>query len=140
MAAENPLGAVVAGIAVFVAGLAIGVWAIEQARSESDRLAIASRVEGTVTGELNGHPVVSFSLPDGDRVSFTAAGVRLADYPAGTRLQVLYRPDRPGDAVVDRPRARWLRSGLLGALAVAAMALGAYVSWYARNYEARRAS
>jgi hypothetical protein len=53
-------------------------------------------------------------------------------------VDVLYRPDLPSEAVVDRPRARWARNGLLGGLAIAVMALGAYVAWYARRYDLRR--
>jgi hypothetical protein len=56
----------------------------------------------------------------------------------GKTVEVLYRADQPSDAVIDRPRARWTRDGLLTASALAMMALGGYVAWYARNYDARR--
>jgi hypothetical protein len=115
----------------------LGVYAFEQARSEQDRLSIAARAEGTVTGHLNGHPQISYTLPSGDRISFTARALGGDDYPAGKKVDVLYRLDRPSEAIVDRPRARWARNALLGSLAIGAMALGAYVSWYARNYDAR---
>ena len=134
------MAAVAAGIVIFVAGLVLGVWAFEQARAEQDRLSIAAHAEGVVTGHLNGHPQISFTLPSGDRVSFTARSLGGDDYPVGKRVDVLYRADLPSDAVVDRPRARWARNALLGSLAIAAMALGAYVSWYARNYDTRRAT
>jgi len=135
---DRPVGAVAAGILIFVAGLVVGVWGLEQARAEQDRLAIAARADGTVTGHLNGHPQIAFSLPSGDRVSFTAA-VGGDDYPAGKRVDVLYRMDHPSDAMLDRPHARWARNGLIGVLSIATMALGAYIAWYARNYDLRRA-
>jgi uncharacterized protein DUF3592 len=131
----KPVGAVAAGLLLFLAGLVVGVWTLEQYRGEQDRLDVASRAAGTVTGQLNGRPIVAFSLPGGDRVSFTAAGVRLSDYPVGTQVDVLYRADLPSEAVIDRPRARWVRAGLLGALSFAVMAFGAYLSWYARRYD-----
>jgi hypothetical protein len=139
LAKPNPLGAVAAGILMFVIGLVIGGFAIELARSDQERLAAAWRAQGTVTGELNGRPLVAFTLPNGDRVSFTATSVARNEYRVGHAVDVLYRPDLPSDAVIDRPRARWTRNALLGVAAAAMMALGAYVAWYARNYDARRA-
>jgi hypothetical protein len=128
-----------AGILIFVVGLVLGVWAFERARTEQDRLSIAAHADGTVSGHINGRPQISFSLPSGDRVSFTATTVGRDDYPVGKKVDVLYRRDLPSDAIVDRTRARWARNALLGSLAIAAMALGAYVAWYARNYEMRGA-
>jgi len=136
----NPVGAVAAGLLLFIAGLVVGVWTLEQYRSEQDRLDLASRVDGTVTSHLNGRPIVTFSLPNGDRVSFTAAGVGRNDYPTGKRVDVLYRADMPSEAVLDRPHARWARTGLLAALSLAVMALGGYVSWYERQNDLHRAA
>src|SRR5437763_1286809 len=116
----------------------VGVWTFEQARSEQDRLAAAARAEGTVTSHLSGRPIVSFTLPGGDRISFTATNVGRDDYPAGKRVDVLYRVDNPSAATLDRPRARWVHNRLLGGLAIAVMALGAYVAWYARRYDFER--
>jgi hypothetical protein len=118
--------------------MSVGVWTIEQWRSEQERLAGAGRAEGTVTGHLNGRPVVSFSLPTGDRVSFTGITAGRDDYPVGKKVDVLYPMDRVSEAIVDRPRARLARTGLLGALSLAVMALGGYLSWYARNYDLRQ--
>ena len=114
------------------------MWGLEQWRAERDRLAIAARAEGTVTGQLNGHPMVSFPLPSGDRVTFTASAVASADYPSGTKVAVLYRMDVPSEAVIDRPGARRARHALIAFGAIALMAFGGYLSWYARNYDARR--
>jgi hypothetical protein len=132
----HPIGAVAAGILMFVAGLVVGVWTIEQWRSEQDRLAAAARAEGTVTGQLNGHPMVTFTLPAGDRVSFTATAVSQGDYRVGSRVDILYPMDMPSHAVIDRPRARLMRTALLGVLSAAVMAVGGYVAWYARHYDA----
>ena len=130
---DHPTAAVAAGILIFVAGLVLAVWTFEQWRAEQDRLAIAARAEGTVSGHLNGRPRIAFSLPSGDRITFTAINVGRDDYPVGKKVDVLYRRDLPSEAIVDRPRARWARTALLGSLAIAAMALGGYVSWYARQ-------
>jgi hypothetical protein len=137
---QTPVGAVAAGLLLFIAGLVVGVWTLEQYRGEQDRLALASRADGTVTGHLKGRPIVSFSLPGGDRISFTASNVGRDDYPVGKHIDVLYRADLPSEASIDRPRARWARTGLLGALSLVVMALGAYISWYARRYDLRRES
>jgi hypothetical protein len=138
LAGSHPLGAVAAGILTFVVGLSIGVWGFEQWRADQDRLAIAARAEGTVTGHLNGRPVIAFALPSGDRVSFTATNVGRDDYPDGKRVDVLYPMDRPTEAIVDRPRARRARHSLVAIGSLALMALGGYVSWYARHYDLRR--
>lgn len=135
MGKENPVGGVAAGILLFIAGLSVGVWTFEQWRNEQDRLEAAARARGTVNGEVNGRPLVSFALPNGDRVSFTATADR-AEYPDGREVDVLYLTDLPSDAIIDRPRARWIRTALLGALSLAVTALGAYVAWYARRYDA----
>ena len=134
----KPLTAVAAGILLFILGLSIGVWGFEQWRAEQDRLAVAARAEGIVTGHLNGRPMVSFSLPSGDRVNFTATNVGRDDYPVGKKVDVLYRMDLPTEAAIDRPRARLARHGLAAVGAIVLTALGGYVSWSARNYEARR--
>ena len=134
---HSPIVAVAAGILIFVAGLVVGVWGFEQWRAEQDRLAISARADGTVTGELNGHPMISFSLQTGDRVTFTARNVSRDAYPVGKRVDILYRVDLPSDAVLDRPHARWARHGLVALGALALMAFGGYLSWYARNYDMR---
>jgi Protein of unknown function (DUF3592) len=138
MSKANPMGAVAAGILIFVLGLSVGIWTIEQARAEQERLAASARTDGTVTSHLNGHPVVSFSLPGGDRVSFTETNAGSGGYPVGREVDVLYRTDLPSNAVIDRPHARWMRLALLGALSAVVMAFGGYVAWYARNYDLRR--
>lgn len=140
MGKENPLVAVAAGILMFVAGLSLGVWGFEHWRAEQDRLSISARTDGTVAGHLNGHPMVSFSLPSGDRITFTALTVGRDDYPVGKRVDVVYRMDLPSDAILDRPHARYARHGFIAIGALMLMALGGYVSWYARNYDARVAS
>jgi len=47
--------------------------------------------------------------------------------------------DLPSEAVIDRPRSRLARHGLAAAGALALMAFGGYLAWYARNYDLRRA-
>jgi hypothetical protein len=132
----HPIGAVAAGLLLFVAGLVVGAYAFEGYRAEQDRLAIAARADGTVTGHLHGHPIVTFTVAGGDRVSFT--GTPASGYPDGTKVPVLYRIDQPSIAVIDRPVARWGRYGLLGGLSLAVMLTGAYVARAARRYDLRR--
>ena len=82
--------------------------------------------------------MVAFTLPSGDRVTFTALTVGREDYPIGKKVDVIYRMDLPSEAVIDRPRARWARNGLVAVGALGMMAFGAYFSWYARNDALRR--
>ncbi len=128
----HPIGAAASGILLFIAGLAVGVYAFEQFRGEQDRLAIALRADGTVTSHVNGHPIVTFTVPGGDRISFTGTPVR--GYPEGTKVDVLYRMDEPSNAIIDRPLVRWGRYAALGALSLAVMAVGLYVARVARRY------
>jgi hypothetical protein len=91
-----------------------------------------------VTGAVNGHPLVTFAQPGGDRITFTAREVPASKYPDGSGVDVLYRIDDPSDAIVDRPAARRARPLMLGGLALLVMAFGAYVSWYARHRDDQR--
>jgi len=134
----NPLGAAAAGILLFIAGLVVAVYTFEQFRSEQDRLGIAARADGTVTGHLNGHPIVTFTVPGGDRVSFTATNVGRDDYRDGKRVDVLYRMDQPSIAIIDSPHARWGRYIALGALSGIVMGVGAYIARAARRFDERR--
>ncbi|HEY2433893.1 MAG TPA: DUF3592 domain-containing protein [Vicinamibacterales bacterium] len=129
-----PIGAAAAGILLFIVGLIVGMYAFQGFRNEQDRLAIAARAAGTVTGHLNGHPMVTFTLPGGDRVSFTASSVSGA-YPDGTKVDVLYQMDQPSNAIIDRPFVRWGRFVALGALSGIVMGLGAYIARAARRHD-----
>lgn len=134
----NPIGAAAAGMLLFIAGLVVGVYTFEEFRNEQDRLAIAARADGTVTGHLNGHPIVTFTVPGGDRVSFTGTPAR--GYPDGAAVPVLYRMDQPSNAIIDRPFVRWGRYAALGALSAMVMGVGAYIARAARRYDERRHS
>ena len=136
----NPIRAAAAGILLFIAGLAVGVYTFEEYRTEADRLAIAARADGIVTGHLNGRPLVTFVIPGGDRVSFTATTVGRDDYREGKKVDVLYRMDKPTEAIIDRPHARWGRYIALGGLAAIVMGLGAYIARAARRYDVSRLS
>jgi hypothetical protein len=133
---SHPFGAAAAGILLFIVGLVVGVYTFEEYRAERDRLSIALRADGTITGHLNGHPLVTFTLPGGDRVSFTGAG--RGDYAEGRHVDVLYQMDRPSNAIIDRPFIRWGRFVALGVLSGIVMGVGAYIARAARRYDATR--
>ena len=134
----NPIGAAAAGILLFIAGLSVGAYTFEEFRAEQDRMALAMRADGTVTGHLNGRPIVTFTLPGGDRVSFT--GTPTNAYRDGTKVDVLYRIDQPSNAIIDRPTVRWGRYVALGVLSGIVMGVGAYIARAARRDDERKSS
>ena len=139
---DHPLGAAYAGVFLFIIGLAIGLGALEINRRERDRLQGWLRADGTVVALLSGanatRPQVAFSTANGDRVSFTLLQSGGRQYVIGERVPVLYRPEQPGDARLDPRTARWTRNALAAGASLILMALGAYVAWYARQWDARR--
>jgi len=138
---EHPVTAASAGVFLFIVGIAIGVGALEVSRRESERLQGWQRAEGTVVEMLRGspsdprlRPLIAFSTSSGERVSFTPkADARSPALFERDTVTVLYRPDDPTTAVIDRPGARWTRNIVAAAASLALMTLGAYVAWYARR-------
>ena len=139
---DHPLGAVYAGVFLFIVGVAIGVSILEINRRERDRLQGWLRADGTVVALLAGangtRPQVAFTAANGERVSFTLQQSAARQFVIGERLPVLYRAEEPGAARVDPRTARWTRNALAAGAALVLMALGAYVAWYARQWDARR--
>lgn len=137
--AEYPVRATLAGVLLFVIGVAIGGGAYENYRRERDRLLAWVRVDGEVvqlltTSEGKSRPVVGFKTNTGDRIRFTPAGPGTSrSYKTGDRVTVLYPAADPTAARIDTPAIRWARSIYAGVGSVILMALGAYLAWYARQ-------
>jgi hypothetical protein len=146
--AGNPVGATIAGLVLFIVGLAVGVGVLESDRRDRQRQEGAIRAEGTVIAQIKQQtsdgrayaPVIVFSTASGERVSFTAHAFDPSKYPLGAKVPVLYQPGNPAGGQIDTSTLRLIRNLLGGAASLLVMALGAYVSWYARRAEARAAS
>ena len=137
--AEYPVRATLAGVLLFVIGVAIGGGAYENYRRERERLLAWVQAEGEVvqlltTSAGKSRPVVGFKTNSGDRIRFTAAGPAANRvYTIGDRVTVLYPAADPTAARIDTPAIRWARSVYAGIGSVILMALGAYLAWYARQ-------
>ncbi len=143
---EHPVRATLAGLLLFVIGLAIGGGAFESFQRERERLGGWQRTDGEVVQLITGtagaaHPVIGFTAAGGDRIRFTAMGsLGKREYQLGDRVPVLYPLTDPSGARIDQPLLRWARSAYAGTGALVLMFMGAYVAWYARRRDAERAA
>jgi hypothetical protein len=137
--AQYPVRATLAGVLLFVIGVAIAGGAYENYRREQDNLLAWVRVDGEVvqletTAEGESRPVVGFKTNSGDLIRFRPTGRdNTASYKVGDRVPLLYPAADPGAARIDSPARRWARSVYAGVGSVILMALGAYLAWYARQ-------
>ena len=137
--AEYPVRATLAGVLLFVIGVAIGAGAYENYRRERDRLQAWVQADGEVvelltSAEGKTRPVVRFKTNAGNLMRFWPTGPGANhSYKVGDRVPVLYPAADPGAARVDTPGIRWARSLYAGVGSVILMALGGYVAWYARQ-------
>jgi hypothetical protein len=133
----SPIRAALAGVLLFVIGLAIGIGALENYRRDRDLLVGWSRADGEVMQVLSSssgaRPVVGFAAADGTRIRFTALTPRGSSYQVGQRVTVVYPPDDPSAARVDSAFVRLARPVFAGAGAIVLMALGGFVAFYARR-------
>jgi hypothetical protein len=145
--AEYPVRAALAGVLLFVIGLAIAAstliteWRDRQARDAW--IAVTGTVVDTLPAPANGspRPVVSFDTPEGERIRFTPAGRATLRTPqVGETVAVIYPFGLPTQARLDPRSLRWLRTGVALASAVVLMALGGSVSLYARRRARETAS
>jgi hypothetical protein len=143
-----PLRAAFAGVLLFVIGLGIAGGLLRINRQEQDRLNGWQRVDGTVVEllkrrTLDGEvtvPLIAFTTPSGERVSFTGPGDRKGpSLYVDAAIKLLYRPGNPQDVVIDASSRRWTRNALAGGAAVILMVLGGYVAWYASRWENKSA-
>jgi hypothetical protein len=137
------LGGTIAGLVLFVAGLSIGVAALEIDRRDREQWRGALSAEGTVVAQVRQRrpegtmyaPVIAFVTASGERVSFTAriAADDPSVYWIGARFPVRYWPEDPANARIDWKTWRRTRNAIGGVLSLALMSFGAYVAWYARR-------
>jgi len=78
------------------------------------------------------YPVVRFTTPQGQEVSFTdRTGSYPAEYKVGDRVKVLYNPDRPQEATIKNWMQVWFTPLLITALGfLPILALMGWVSWH----------
>jgi len=71
------------------------------------------------------YPVVAFTLPSGEVVTFTSNfGSRPAGYKAGQKVTVRYDPDDPQNAEMVSALSKWLMPGILAFMGVIVCCLG----------------
>ncbi len=136
-AGEHPLTAAYAGVLLLIVGIAMGVYACELDRREADQLTGWERTVGSVTAVFgsgsSARAMVSFRMPSGDRINFTARPAILRHLSTGDAVAVIYPPFNPTHAVLDPSPAQRLRNIVAGCASGILIALGAYVAWHARG-------
>ena len=145
--AEYPVRATLAGVLLFVIGMAIGGSTIITERRDRERRDAWVEAQGTVVDMLPGpadgasRPVVSFETPERERIRFTPMGRGTWRSPkVGDVVPVIYPIGLPDQARIDPRSIRRVRTGIALGAAVLLMALGGYVAWYARRRDAARRS
>ena len=133
-----------AGVLLFAIGVAIGVTLLRNYLNDRERLREWSRADGTVIELLKRRsaegdvtvPLIGFTTPKGDRVSFTAGtDVTGAGIYINAPIKVLYRAENPQEAFIDPTGRRLTRIAIAAAAALALMSLGGYVAWYASRWD-----
>lgn len=143
--AEYPVRAMLAGVLLFVIGMAIAGSTVISERRDRERRQTWLKAEGTVVDVLPGpadgspRPVVSFETPEGERIRFTPVtrGTWQALKP-GDAVAVIYPFGMPSEARIDPRAIRWTRTGIAFGAALLLMVLGGYVAWYAQRRDAER--
>ncbi len=134
---EHPLTAAYAGVLLVILGIGMGVYVWELNRREADQITGWERTSGTVTTVFgsgsNTHAMISFAMPSGDRVNFTARPAVFYRLKPGDAVPVIYPPFQPTHAAIDPARARRWRDMLAGIASAILIGLGAYVAWYAKG-------
>ena len=138
--AEYPVRATLAGVFLFLVGMAIAASTVMTELRDREQRAAWVRVEGTVVDTLPGppngppRPVVSFETPEGERVRFTPIGRSTWRTPqTGQTVPVIYPVGLPGEARIDPRSLRLARTGIALGAGLLLMALGGYVARYARR-------
>lgn len=142
-----PVRATLAGVLLFVIGLAIAGSTIITEKRDRERRQGWIEATGTVVEMLPGppngspRPVVAFDTAEGERVRFTPVG-RSTWRPleVGDAVPVLYPFALPGLARIDPRSIRWVRLGIALGAALLLMGLGGYVARYAHRRDAQQRS
>ena len=139
--AEYPVRATLAGVLLFVIGMAIAGSTVISERRQ--RRAAWVHTQGTVVdmlpGPANGspRPLVTFDTPDGERIRFTPTARSGWQAPnVGDTVPVIYPVGLPHEARIDPRALRWTRIGIAIGAALILMVLGGYVAWYAQRRDA----
>ena len=145
--AEYPVRATLAGVLLFVIGMAIAGSTIITEKRDRERREGWVTANGTVVEMLPGppnappRPVVSFDTAEGERVRFTPIGrSTLRTLKVGDAVPVIYPFMLPSQARIDPRSIRWVRIGVALGAALVLMALGGYVARYAQRKDARQRS
>src|SRR3954471_21810272 len=116
--AEYPVRATLAGVLLFVIGLAIAGGTVMSERRDRERREAWVKADGTVVDVLPGapggapRPVVSFTTAEGERIRFTPIGRTGWRTPAaGAAVHVIYPIGLPEQARIDPRGIRWARTG-----------------------------
>jgi hypothetical protein len=143
--AEYPVRATLAGVLLFVIGLAIaGSTIITEVRDREQRgawLEATGAVVDMLPAPANGaaRPVVSFETPEGERIRFTPVGRSTWQaLEVGDAVPVIYPIGLPNEARIDPRSIRRARTGIALGAALLLMALGGYVAWYVRRRDVAR--
>lgn len=145
--AEYPVRATLAGVLLFVIGLAIAGSTVVSGRRDRERRQAWMNAAGTVVDVLPGpadgspRPVVSFETPEGERIRFTPrAGGAWPAPKVGDAVPVIYPFGMPNEARIDPRAIRWTRFGIAIGGGLLLMVLGGYVAWYAQRRDVERRS
>lgn len=145
--AEYPVRATLAGVLLFVIGLAIAGSTVISERRDRQRRQAWMKAAGTVVDVLPGpadgspRPVVSFETPEGERIRFTPTTRGAWQAPkVGDAVPVIYPFGMPNEARIDPRAIRWTRFGIAIGAALLLMGLGGYVAWYAQRRDIERRS
>ena len=145
--AEYPVRATLAGVLLFVIGMAIAGSTVVTERRAREQGGAWIEASGTVVEVLpapsSGPPrlVVSFESPDGDIIRFRSTGRSSWRTPGvGATVPVIYPVGLPSEARIDPRSIRWTRLGIALGASLVLMGLGGYVAWYAQRRDTRRRS
>jgi Protein of unknown function (DUF3592) len=138
--AEYPVRATLAGVLLFVIGMAIAGSTLITEKRDRERREGWVEANGTVVEMLPGppneppRPVVAFDTAEGERVRFTPVGRSTWQaLKVGDTVPVLYPFALPSHARIDPRSIRWVRLGIALGASLVLMGLGAYVARYARR-------
>jgi len=120
-----------------ILGIALAVYVWELNRREAEQVTGWDRTNATVNTVFGSgtstRAMVSFKMPSGDRINFTAHPAMFYRLKPGDTVPVIYPPFDPTHAVIDPSRAQRWRNVFAGCAAALLIALGSYVAWYARG-------